>query len=226
MKTYWDLTEKERAALDREGVERYIDAELMTKGCLRAEPPKLEPVPGAPELPRERYYMLTGTRYGRAMLFRTTEDAQTVIDLCVGEQHSQHIGGDYQNSVDYADAQSEAKIESADLPSLATVTAAKALLDKRAAIEKLNRERQKTYDQALKDQDEVLGGLWDDWRRCQRMADEHERVHSTFQRYVQIADGDEATAAKFLRTAFSVADVMAAEQWFGEQFGAADEEAA
>lgn len=48
MKTYWDLSESERAKLSREDVETFVAAELMTHGVVRVEPPKYEDEPSAP----------------------------------------------------------------------------------------------------------------------------------------------------------------------------------
>src|SRR5579859_586132 len=81
MKTYWDLSEKERAALSREDVERYIDAELMMKGVLKVTPLMLEPLPSAPEPTTTYYQVSTGSVYTLDPLFRTAADAEAFLAM-------------------------------------------------------------------------------------------------------------------------------------------------
>ena len=62
MKTYWDLSERQRSELSEADVERYIDAELMTKGVLRPEPLELVEEPPLPEPAIEIHTV--GSSYG------------------------------------------------------------------------------------------------------------------------------------------------------------------
>ena len=83
MTTYWDLSERERAELSREDVERYVDAELMLKGVLRVKPPVLAAEPEVPQ-PTKRFFSVTvrgqyNSRDHVGVVFETLEQAADAI---------------------------------------------------------------------------------------------------------------------------------------------------
>ena len=219
MKTYWDLTEKERAALDREGVERYIDAELMANGCLRAEPPKFEPVPDAPTMATERWYTIKVGYSATELAFRDAAHAQLIVDACQGGLTDQRVGRSYDKSYLLVAPDVEIKIVPVDVVSRSDFEAVKEQLARIGEVNAVNKSRQDVYDQTVKAQNAVLDGLWKDWYACGQKAQECQEVKNTLAKYTVIADGDETIARRFLSKAFDVVRIEEAEAWFNETFG-------
>jgi len=80
MKTYWDLSEPERAAMTRDDVARYIDAELMLKGVLAVAPLTLvDETP--PALATEPYYRVGDEYTTLDVAFRSEADARAFLGL-------------------------------------------------------------------------------------------------------------------------------------------------
>jgi len=222
METYWNLSEKQRSELDHDGVERYIDAELMSKGCLRVEPLKLEDVPPIPEHETRRYFAIKDASYMRNdLLFDTLEAAEAVIAAHPSRLSTEYLGGSYGRgeAVEYATSPGALKIETIELPDAATFSVMKSHYEANAATIQTNKDRTDEYSKALATQTEALEGLWEDWQQCRELGAKHTKIRDTFRRYTEIANGDEAVARKFLIQATDTLAVEAAEAWFGEEFG-------
>src|SRR5262249_43221715 len=86
---------------------------------------------------------------------------------------------------------------------------------RKAAVEKENRRRQREHDEAVKKQEEVLRGMWDDWYECQSKAARMQRVVDTFNEYVRIAGGARDVAGVFLLKVFSRGEIVEASEWTG-----------
>lgn len=197
MQTYFDLTEKERAALTREDVERYIDVELMRVGVLRVEPLMLEPEPEEPEIPRHGF-----ARVGD-LAFNNVEDARSFLVLKPRKIGRYYIGGGYYNSVAYTDALDSTIVEVVELATKDGLEEVKVALDARGAVQAENRKRRDEHDKAMKAQNEALEGMWSDWYRCKREDGGHRKVVETFESYRKLADGDADMAARFLHKMFT-----------------------
>ena len=220
MITYWDLTEKERAELTREGVDRYVDAELMAKGCLRAEEMPYEPVPDLPPAQKTTFYEVKiGTTYHDTLVFDNIADAEALVALRPGLRNKRYMGGTYsEHKVSVVLPNGEGVITAFEALTEAEYQQHKAAYDRHGAAHKVNEERKSAYADALKAQDEVVSGLWEDWSDCRLKADEHTKVRDTFHKYATITDGDKGTARRFLEQAFSVEQIARTEEWFGEVF--------
>ncbi len=211
--TYWDMTEKERAALTEQDVERFLDAELMTKGVLRPAPLELLTEPALPE-PDVEIFVVKSRGFQRLdVAFHTAEAARTCLERCLVLETS-YIGG---HTVYHVNPLREPTIENQRIHSTMAVEQARSSFEKQAAVKTENDRRRRAHDEETKHQEEALRGLWDDWHQCRARGVEMERVWTTFREYSKIA-GDDETARRFLARAFDVAKLKAAEDWHGVRF--------
>jgi hypothetical protein len=214
MQTYWDLTNRERSDLDREGVEKFLDAELMAKGVLKVDPPELEPVPKVPELPRKPFVKLewadpeySYSKFSVDIVFDTAEQAQAFLDLKPRRLRSRHREQYYTEVL-------------AD-PSFIVVQAcgqqeyleAKSAIEAAGAVSSRNSSASSKYEKACAEMNKVLQGVWSDWSECRDMAAQHQRVFDTREEYQRIAD-DDSVAMQFLRKAFGDEQIQEAFAWF------------
>lgn len=231
MKTYWDLSECERAALSSEDVERFLDAELMTKGVLKA--PKFEPVeePDAPHIPERSFYLVSGFSSRFDVAFATEADAKAFLALKPLHVETRYLSGNYSRSIQVVCAPKETAIECRDLPHAIDVETYKADFEKAAAARAENEKRREEYAQAVKVQNDVLSGLWEDWHRCRGLDARMRQTVQTFNDYTRVALGDGAvaiggaesddlkaarvTAARFLLKVFSREQIADAAVWCG-----------
>jgi len=210
--TYWDLEPKTRAALSEADVQRYLDAELMTKGVLKVEEYLLEVEPEVPPLERAIWYRVAGFD----PVFATAELAQKFIDLQPRATDTKRIGSDWrsQESIEHIEPAKPLEVTTVSLASEVAIEQQRGLFEKRAAVRASNRTKVETYEKAIKVQNEALSGLWEDWHARRREAAQHRKVVDTYAAYVQTA-GDHDVAAKFLLKVFSEEQIKDASDWTG-----------
>lgn len=213
LQTYWDLTEKQRAALTATDVERFVDAELMTKGVLRVEPLDLLPEPELPAEDLEVFAIRTDGYTKLDVVFGTPAEAQQAIKSAL------HLTSVYLGSTSYPVAAPIAKAEviAIALHSKATADAFRREFEKVGEIRRENARRKEAHDAESRKEAEALKGLWEDWHACRSKAERVGRVLATFEAYLKMADGNDQIARKFLAKAYS-ADVLAdASEWHGKR---------
>ncbi len=214
MKTYWDLSEQERADLAADDVQRYVDAELMLKGVLKVIPLALEPVPKVPEPTTKAFVVRFAGKYGRAdsgVAFATLEAAQAFVALRPLTLGSEYLDS---TSVQYTVAVGDAEIAEVPIFTEEAKNAVRNELKKAAAIAATNSKRTEEYGNAVREQEKALSGLWEDWTRCREENARLRAVADTFADYTRTA-GDEATASKFLAKVYPAEIIAEAAQRFG-----------
>ncbi len=211
MKTYWDLSDPERAKLSSEDVERFADAELMVKGVLKPRPPVLADET-APTIQKPTFYAVGfHGRYGAAtsdLAFADLSDAETAATRAVA------IDDDYEIGLKVAKTVLRDPIPVQAITESQAVAHRSALLRARAAKEANQKERDRFEHESEKAK-VALQGMWDNWHGCLE-ADRHmRRIVETFEAYVLTADGSRRTAAKFLSKVFSADAIRDASEWCG-----------
>ena len=204
MKRYWDYTEKERAAFTREQVAEFLDYELMEVGVLKVPPLVLEEIKPEPPLKRTMWFSVGGT------LFRTADQAQRFLAL---EPHDE----DYNYSCGYDKKfakPASREIRQVELFDMAEVANAATILSQNKAAKEANDKAREAHAKAVKEQENVLDHLIDNWERCVEKANKHQRVIDTRAQYIKLANGDREVAANFLLKVFSQAEIDAADAWF------------
>jgi hypothetical protein len=206
--TYWDLSERERAALTDEGLERYAAFELMEKGVLAVEPLSLEPEPSRPA-PGATIYKVS-RRHGYETFdaaFSTVEAAQAFIAL--KPLRMQH---DYSLDVDHFGSAGELKVEAVEAYDDASLGTVKQALSKAKEIADANRRREQEHGDALKKQSSALEGLYADYNACREKAARVAKLEKTRAEYRAMA-GDHKVAETFLAKAFTSEQIAEAEEW-------------
>ncbi len=207
MKTYWDLSEKERAALTREQVEAFEAAELMLKGVLAVAPLELVEVPGL-QMATVTVYRIGGEFSSLSIAFESAAAAQAFLDLkpLVVERDGEP------DVVDVVRPLGSEPVRVVSLPQKDTAQAKAALIKQVDAAKKENARRKQAHEEELKKVEQATRGLWDDWHSCRERAATMARIAETFDKYIAIA-GSEETAAKFLAQAFPAPDIAEAATW-------------
>ena len=217
MTTYWDLSERERAELSREDVERYVDAELMLKGVLRVKPPVLAAEPEVPQ-PTKRFFSVTvrgqyNSRDHVGVVFETLEQARAFVALAPMCLESEWLEG---SSVQFVSKAREPEIAEMAALTAEEKDAAKADLSQANAIHAANERAKSQYEENLRKQNDALKGLWSDWCECRDKRVNLQKIADTFDDYVRTVGGDVAIASKFLSKVFPKSDIEDAAAWFGK----------
>jgi hypothetical protein len=209
MRTYWDLSEKERAELSADGVQKWIEAELMVKGVLAL--PELEPeYEPVVKLPMTRCFRIVRgyTRSG-GLAFASEDSALAFLALTpLAIESSWDTGSENE----YLEA-FEGKVEVAELPTKDDVVKMRVALKAQQAAKTANSQRREARSQQEKKIDDVLRGLWEDWHACREKAARVAEVNRTREKYVLLAAGDASIAASFLAQVFNTERLDEAAQW-------------
>ncbi len=218
MNTYWDHTRKERAAMSREDVELFLDAELMMKGVLKVSPPVLDDVPvvASPitktffqvETKKALYYAL---RDLSAFAFSTAEDAQAFLAM-----HPSMVQ-DGAHGTKYAQPAEDMRLKPVEVCTHQEYLNSKTALEAAEAIKNQNDVAERAFNEAAKKMKEVLTGVWNDWGECRETDRRHKQVHDTLAEYTKTAGDNLAMAIEFLRKAFSDGVIRAAFEWIEEE---------
>lgn len=219
MQTYWDLEPKQRAALSRSDVERYLDAELMTKGVLRVMPPVLEPEPNIAPLPRATYFQPQAEGdYGRGGLgiaFKSAESVAAFLSLQPVVVRRVYVGSEsIESAKPLGGGSVESEFVALQLSEFDDVQATRKDIERVASVRQSNKAKREQFEKECKEQTKALEGLWEDWEKCKALEFQMRRVVATFDDYVKTA-GDEQTAARFLRKVFSDSKISEASEWCG-----------
>lgn len=218
MQTYWDLSERERSELDQEGVKKFLDAELMTKGVLKVDAPQLEEVSSVPSLAETDHWKVewpdaeySYSVFAPELVFASAEQAQAFVDT-----QPKRLRTDYSTKASHVEVLTEGRIIGVKAVSHHDYLNAKTALEAAAAVRNRNTAAENEHSTACAEMQKVLSGVWDDWSECREKAARHQKVDDTLDEYAKIAeDGD--MALKFLLKAFTRAEVTAAYEWFGRE---------
>lgn len=211
MKTYWDLTEKDRSKLSHEEVERFVDVELMTVGVLRVADLVLEPEPTPPEPDLEVFTVgCAGHRFD--CVFLTEEAARAFAKLAVRARSYHYLANDFLYFIE-PDTDWKITAEKAFSKNQADIHRNEFAAAKEA--KRRNQNAKDEYEKALKAQHDACSHMWSDWHATQAKSVEMDRVADTLKAYQQLAEGDAAVAFRFLRKAFSDSKIAEAVEWCG-----------
>lgn len=215
MKTYWDLTEKQRAALSRDEVTAFEALELMGAGVLPLAPLVLDVEPVCDDPPTKTVYRVRSNGHSFDCAFATMEDAQAFLALNPVKCEHSYLASCYTQAVDYTVPLGKTEIVAVDLTTEALFTMQRADMEKRAAVKKENTKREREHKDSAEKRSKALEGMWDDYYRCQGLGRNHDRVVETFHEYTRLTGGDSALAGKFLLKVFGRTEILAADEWTG-----------
>lgn len=222
-KTYWDLSERERAALAADDVERFAATELMRLGVLQVGLLVKEPEPVTVELPVQTYYQIEiAGQYARErlpLLFHSIDDAKAVLALDPWLAKEERLNDDWSQRRDVAHLLGthalSPTIVLSEMCAAHDFAKARAELSKRSAIRAANDKREEEWVKEKQKEDDALKGMWTDWQACRLKAAAHRRIADTFEAYATTAGGDREVAFRFLRKVFTDSQVATAAEWCG-----------
>lgn len=222
-KTYWDLIEKERAALSADDVDRFVAAELMRLGVLQVGPLVSEPEPVVFEPAKKTFYQIeVKAAYARdrlPLLFHSIEDAKAVLKLDPWLAKEERLNDDYSQRCEVGRLLGsfalDPQIVMSEMLDEHDFAKARADIEKRSAIRAANAKREEEWVKEKSKEDDALKGMWADWQRCRDLDSAHRRVSTTLDSYIATAGGDREVAFRFLRKAFTDPQIVGAAEWCG-----------
>lgn len=205
MRTYWDLTEPERAALTVEQVEAFGKIELMQAGVVSPEPPVLLPVdPPAVEKFDLLCARVSGTRYGHSdtnVAFTTPEAYRAFLAL-----NPVYVEHDYDADAEVGTVLSVneqvTKAQSIQVLPRGVAEIHRAALKRCKENAEANRKEEERAAKERKVADQTLEFLWNDYKAVRLRAAKAEQVREKFEEYVRLSDGDSVVAFRFLRKTY------------------------
>lgn len=210
MKTYWDYTDKERSAMTQEQVAGFLDCELMSKGVVKPEPLKLEPIEEI-KLPTTTYYRLKRDwRNVGDIVFASYEDALAVTRMKIVS-----VEGDYVTGRDFAAAIDGLSVSEVAVSPESCKSEAKTALVQEKERKERNKKAQESFDKSNEEITKATRALWADWFSCQSMARQHQKVIDTLAEYTKLTGGDERLALTFLEKAFNSDQIKESLEWSG-----------
>ena len=204
MKTYWELTEPERALLTETELQSYCSIELMEKAI--PEPPTTDTtsLPDTPELATETYYSVG------SVLFKTQEQAIAFLKLNPSKSdYDYNIGYEYKYPTPVTDTvQPTICFIQSDL------YAKRDTLVSISETKKSNSDLKDKYEKVCKEATTALSGLRNDWWNCRDKAQKFIKVINTRNDYIAMTNNDTEMATKFLDKTFGKDVVDEALEWY------------
>ena len=208
--SYWDLSEKERAALTEEQVRAFTNYELMQNGVIRAGELELIDEPSAPEPDLEVFVAKVG--YHRDdIAWETAEQAKASIEGCIGQLSNHYLAGS--ESVHEVLPITDEAVVAVRAYSTAGFARAKEDLNAQKAAKAENNSRRQDHSKHLEKQDAALKGMWEDWYRCIGVGRCVAKLEATRAEYLTMTGGDEKMAETFLAKAFDADEREEAAEW-------------
>ena len=206
MKTYWDYSEKERSLMTREDVSNLLDTELMTKGVKKVIAPVLKPIKDV-KIETETWFEVDGT------FFKSAEQAQSFLALDPRKSTYEYsCGYDYHYACEL-----DPKIEQKQLYSRQALLNLSTILKENKASKEYNEKVTNEYEKQMKEVNNVLSEVWEDYYACQEKAAKHQAVITTRNEYLTLTKQDKALAETFLSKVYSQKEIQEADKWFGEE---------
>jgi len=208
VRSYWDLGERERAALTRNDVDALLPAERMALGLRPLAPVPPEPV--KPPCPERAWYAIDGG-YG-CLGFDTLDAAVAVI-----RSGAVQIGRDYSSRIDVEHARplTEASIKIVKAPTRADAEACGAGLARYQAEREAYDKARRAHEEAAKAETAALADVWEDWARCCARGACYRAIEATWREYLSLCEGNAGLASAFLARAYSSEAIATAAEWFG-----------
>lgn len=209
MNRYWDLSEKERAALTQEQVDHYIDVDLMEKGVVKPLEPKYldETAPTVRTI--KKFVLKLGYSSVDGIAFETADDAQNAIAYCLG------VSTDYFAGQSWKYISSDPiSIEQTELYYKHEVNDARKEFERASRNKAENDKIRKEYQSALDAISNASEDLIDDWHKCQQLEYRYSQIMDLRKRYIEMSDGNVEIVEKFLAKAYLDDEIEKAKAWF------------
>lgn len=193
MKSYYDLSNKERAKLTYEELQPYLDVELMINGCVKVIPYESIELKKIPELTKKVWYKVG------EYVFDSIEKANSFIML--SPYRSDY---EYQCGYDYKYAEElDSSIQQVYLYEHKQLNEIKDILIFNKQAKEKNDKLTSEYNKKSSESTKIFDGIYLDWNSCKDHIIELEKVYKTYLSYLGLTNGDENIAHNFLKKVFS-----------------------
>lgn len=207
MKTYWDLTPRERLALTQEDLKTiYIPREVASQGLLMPRKPTLVEVPEKPdaeEPPTIPYYEVTGfpntadnySKYTFDGLFQTLEAAQQFMALKPCSKQSEYRGNSYNYTVT---PMARYEVQLVNVADKATLDCFKEVMKAYDDAIRSNESATSTYNNECGKITRASMKITENHNKLQARRAGLEQIIETLGEFVKVADGRVDLAIRFL----------------------------
>lgn len=219
MKSYWDLSRKERAALTAEQLERWCDVALMQAGVEKPCQPDQHAVPEVPLDLTDVYVVSMSSRYGGGYRdvvigFPTAELARQFMGMGALKLDTDYEVG---SEINFATPVAETgEITVRRLATAVSVADKREQLRRVKQLREVNEKAMREYRTNTEKAAEVTKAILADWNDLQSAKYIHGRVRRSRAEYLAMADGNAEVAEAFLRKTYGDDVVAEADEW-GEE---------
>lgn len=206
MKSYWDLTPRERLSLTQDQLnEVWIPREAAMKGILRPAKPVLAPLPDKPEIEEPTqmpFFQVKGKSdskgdYDFTCLFSTIEDAKAFIAMKPKGYERKYRGSSY--STYYIERTfKHYDVEIINIVDAEEQEAYNEAMKEFAEAKKNNEELQEKYNRALRAVETSAEKLRNNLQALHTRRAELENVVENLKDFIRVAEGDFKMACKFM----------------------------
>jgi len=209
MKSYWDLTEKERAELT--DLSAYEKIELMEQGIIVPAEPEYEKVLEV-DVPTHKVYRLTyNSRYNSLPIhFNDLIQAEEVAAALRG---GMTLESDYNTGKSFVRTVEEISITTQDVCEECDINRSRSALAEAKAAKNRNKNLRAEYRKACEKQSETLSEMRDDWYKCQGTLRRMQKIRAVWEDYLETCGGDRDVALKFLRKAYDLEEIEQMRGW-------------
>lgn len=197
MKTYWDHTPDERAALSSEQVEALAHIALMEEGVTPPDPLELADETEPKLITNTAYELIHVSdahyRMPTGICFASMDEAQ---EFC--ESSAVIILRRDYGKPEYLQYDAKFAVEVRKLPSAEVIEGNRAAIEAAGKARAKNSALRANHERQMREVEKVTKRLWDDWRQQLERIEERKRVVRRFEEYVAMCDGNEVLARRFL----------------------------
>lgn len=193
MQTIYDLTSEQIAELADDAINMFVDIACAQKGA-----PLLPPEPREPEKPAAQpdqvFFGVAG------IYFEQAEQAADVLATITKYKTYEYSYKDFGKIAKPGRLYNADQVSSEKMFSVGYYDQHRKTLEKYEAEKKTYDADKKRYDQAVKDRQSITSEIWDMVSIAREIKSEREQIQRTYNRYLEIAKGDQRIAFDFLKS--------------------------
>lgn len=218
MKSYWDLSDKERANLTEEEIKNFFPYELMAAGVVPPKEPILKEIKQLDIVPEKQFYKVQFNY--RIILFDNMDDARKFAEMNSYDEDSDYKTGD---KFKFATLHQNKTINVSNIYSIEQIEKYRTQLEYNKEAKESNEKALEAYKKESQAAENAVTGIWRDYFKIQNEVQRAKHILETYTSYIRIAD-NENVAFKFLEKAFSKEEIEFVDKYLDTNFYGPQEE--
>lgn len=210
MKIYWNLSNKERAALTNDDMAAYEKIELMETGIVATMPPEYEPEPEITVPTHQIHKIVYDGCNTLNIYFRDLTQAEEAAAALRG---GLLVYEDYHTKTRTTKMITDVSIGVEDVHDESDVAKIRKALIEAKDVKSRNAAARSKYQNACSKSEDALSKMRNDRYKCRDIMLQMTHIGEVWQDYLETCNGDRDVARKFLEKAYSVEDLEAAQEW-------------